>query len=234
MGCLSGIRSLCWQSGEETWDTVKRKLTPLVSALQCKELGSITPILSKKKTTGQTKKQWLFLDPSENWGHNCCPENWRERWIQRVSLPRAEAQEEKPVVEPVGRNLHWNWPAAGGRVWTSLRVQNPQGTIVLELYLQEPHHVLAVNLEENPLRLSSRSWKSNHCEVCQNTQFFLQFSETKASTQGGLLTGEGQLANSRALKPASYIHGVRSGVLRSPCDGHIPDAQAQKETETTS
>lgn len=64
----------------------------------CKHLRNIAPTLTtRKKIAEQSENQWLFLNPSENWGHatNHHPENWGGRLIQRIytNLPEHKSQE---------------------------------------------------------------------------------------------------------------------------------------------
>lgn len=72
----------------------------LVVAPMCKVLESYHSCLITRKTAEQTKQQWLFLDPSENWSHraNCNPESGKTG-NYRESQPRSAFQEQE-ILKP--------------------------------------------------------------------------------------------------------------------------------------
>ena len=72
----------------------------------------------------------------------CCPPNWKERQLQRVTATRAETHEHSPSCNQCQESLNHNGRIPGGSVGTSLWVKNwwhrLQGPPrFLSFYLQE-------------------------------------------------------------------------------------------------
>lgn len=91
-----------------------------------------------------------------------CPENWREKQIQRITV----YQEQKSLESGKGRKTYCCWKAAAkGSGWTSLRIKSPGGLVLglpahfCEFYLQEHHQVFTVKIIEKSLMLPAGGGK---------------------------------------------------------------------------